>query len=365
MNLYESILDVNNETGLVNSASIPAVLSATSKNNNNNSRLISSPSSSDSGIHSDDLLSRSSTIKDQLCGDMKKSSTKSSEDSLYSSVLGSTKKSTDSLSGQLDSEEITCVDEGTGEEVVHLEQHEMPLGWIRCADESGIYYWHKPTGTVTRKPPARKQTEQEQVMAPPVPKKNFKIDEYSSFQQINELINGNLSDMNTLSSPSSTSTSSSSESKHDMEHNMYETAEDIDLNSVSSVSLAMSEPNNNKGGISQSSSILSQQSPTEGEQKKPMVSQRFYVRSLGWVKIDENDLTPERSSKAVNRCINDLSRGHKDLNDVVASWGEGKDLYMDLEENYLILVDTNNNTVLNKQSITSIRVWGVGRDNGR
>lgn len=362
MNLYESILDVNqpsstnHEASLVNSASIPAVLSETSKNSN---RLISSPSSSDSGIQSDDLLSRSSTIKDQLCNDMKKSSTKSSEDSLYSSVLGSTKKSSDSLTGQLESEET--LDEAE-EEVVHLEQHEMPLGWIRCADESGIYYWHKPTGTVTRKPPVSraKQTEQ-QVMAPPVPKKNFKIDEYSSFQQINELINGNLSDMNTLSSPSSTSTSSSSESKQDIENNYYETAEDIDLNSVSSVSLAMSEPNPNKGGISQSSSILSQHSPA---QQKP-VSQRFYVRSLGWVKIDENDLTPERSSKAVNRCINDLSRGHRDLNDVVASWGEGKDLYMDLEDNYLILVDTNNDTVLNKQSITSIRVWGVGRDNGR
>ena len=52
------------------------------------------------------------------------------------------------------------------------------------------------------------------------------------------------------------------------------------------------------------------------------ISKRFYVRSLGWVKIDENDLTPERSSKAVNRCINDLSRGFRDINDVVARWGE-------------------------------------------
>ncbi len=246
-------------------------------------------------------------------------------------------------------------------EVVHLEQHEMPLGWIRCADEAGIYYWHKPTGTVTRKPPIcrTKQLEQEPV-APAVPKKNFKIDEYSSFQQINELINGNMSDLNTLCSPSSTSTSSSSESRHDMENNFYDTADDIDLNSVSSVSLAMSEPSV-KSNLSHSSSILSQQSPS-GEKA---VSKRFYVRSLGWVKIDESDLTPERSSKAVNRCINDLSRGHKDLNDVVASWGEGKDLYMDLEGSYLILVDTNNETVLNRQSITSIRVWGVGRDNGR
>lgn len=49
---------------------------------------------------------------------------------------------------------------------------------------------------------------------------------------------------------------------------------------------------------------------------------RFYVRSLGWVKISEEDLTPERSSRAVNKCINDLSRGTKGFDDVVARWGD-------------------------------------------
>lgn len=38
---------------------------------------------------------------------------------------------------------------------------------------------------------------------------------------------------------------------------------------------------------------------------------------------------------------------------------------MDFVNNYLILSDPNDDNVLNKQSITSIRVWGVGRDNGR
>lgn len=55
---------------------------------------------------------------------------------------------------------------------------------------------------------------------------------------------------------------------------------------------------------------------------KPSLPIRFYVRSLGWVTISEADLTPERSSRAVNKCINDLSRGTKDLNDVVARWGD-------------------------------------------
>lgn len=49
---------------------------------------------------------------------------------------------------------------------------------------------------------------------------------------------------------------------------------------------------------------------------------RFAVRSMGWVEIAEEDLTPERSSKAVNKCIVDLSLGRNDLLDVVGRWGD-------------------------------------------
>lgn len=55
---------------------------------------------------------------------------------------------------------------------------------------------------------------------------------------------------------------------------------------------------------------------------------RFAVRSLGWVEIAEEDLTPERSSKAVNKCIVDLSLGRNDLLDVVGRWGDVSDLTM-------------------------------------
>lgn len=57
--------------------------------------------------------------------------------------------------------------------------------------------------------------------------------------------------------------------------------------------------------------------PSPGE--KPI---RFAVRSLGWVRIEEEDLTQERSSKAVNKCIVDLSLGRNDINDVVGRWGD-------------------------------------------
>ncbi|XP_055838850.1 amyloid beta precursor protein binding family B member 1-like isoform X3 [Episyrphus balteatus] len=43
----------------------------------------------------------------------------------------------------------------------------------------------------------------------------------------------------------------------------------------------------------------------------------------------------------------------------------GKNMYMDLEDGSLKLVETDTLTVLNSQPIHTIRVWGVGRDNGR
>lgn len=40
-------------------------------------------------------------------------------------------------------------------------------------------------------------------------------------------------------------------------------------------------------------------------------------------------------------------------------------MYLLLENNMLNLVDPMDRGVLHSQPITSIRVWGVGRDNGR
>ncbi|KAL8613490.1 hypothetical protein ACOMHN_007533 [Nucella lapillus] len=45
--------------------------------------------------------------------------------------------------------------------------------------------------------------------------------------------------------------------------------------------------------------------------------------------------------------------------------GVGKELFMDIDCSSLRLVDPSDTTLLNSQPIHSIRVWGVGRDNGR
>uniref|UniRef100_A0A9J8CU66 Amyloid beta (A4) precursor protein-binding, family B, member 2b n=2 Tax=Cyprinus carpio TaxID=7962 RepID=A0A9J8CU66_CYPCA len=93
--------------------------------------------------------------------------------------------------------------------------------------------------------------------------------------------------------------------------------------------------------------------------------QCFAVRSLGWVEMAEEDLAPGKSSVAVNNCIRQLSYCKNDIRDTVGIWGEGKDMYLILENNMLNLVDPMDRSVLHSQPIASIRVWGVGRDNGR
>ncbi|XP_054755384.1 amyloid beta precursor protein binding family B member 2-like [Lytechinus pictus] len=92
---------------------------------------------------------------------------------------------------------------------------------------------------------------------------------------------------------------------------------------------------------------------------------RFHVRSLGWVEMEDADLSPGKSSLAVNNCIRQLSYRKNDIRDTAGIWGEGKDMYMVLEDEYLKLTDPNDSTILNSQHVCSIRVWGVGRDNGR
>ncbi|XP_045567153.1 amyloid beta precursor protein binding family B member 2 isoform X2 [Salmo salar] len=79
----------------------------------------------------------------------------------------------------------------------------------------------------------------------------------------------------------------------------------------------------------------------------------------------EEDLSPGKSSVAVNNCIRQLSYCKSNIRDTVGIWGEGQDMYLVLENNMLDLVDPMDDNVLHSQPIGSIRVWGVGRDNGR
>jgi len=72
-------------------------------------------------------------------------------------------------------------------------------------------------------------------------------------------------------------------------------------------------------------SNLHRSSKYESSSEKPV---RYAVSSLGWVPIAEDDLTPERSNKAVNKCIMDLTLGRNDINDAVGRWGDVSNIYI-------------------------------------
>jgi len=78
--------------------------------------------------------------------------------------------------------------------------------------------------------------------------------------------------------------------------------------------------------------------------------------------LNEEDLANDKSSRAVNRCIYELTNG---INDSISRWGDGKDLYMDINNTDILLIDPTEMTIIYKQSIPSIKIWGVGRENSR
>lgn len=161
----------------------------------------------------------------------------------------------------------------------------------------------------------------------------------------------------------------------------------------------------------------------QSNQKKAI---RFAVRSLGWLEVPEEDLTPEKSSRAVNAIIKQLGAAEEaeqarasqnpQRQSMGASssrrtdrWGGGIDIYMDIDDECLRLIDPNkikskiveiddlctdddvvlgglaglgfgaaalggaadeeideeDECILLEQPIHTIRMWGIGRDKDR
>jgi len=88
----------------------------------------------------------------------------------------------------------------------------------------------------------------------------------------------------------------------------------------------------------------------------------FLVHSLGWMEVEENQLTSATSSKVIQKCILELStRGD---NNAVRCWGrQTQQLLLKIENSCLKLFDMTSNTLLNCQPIKGIRVWGVNDNN--
>uniref|UniRef100_A0A671X640 Amyloid beta protein binding family B member 2 n=1 Tax=Sparus aurata TaxID=8175 RepID=A0A671X640_SPAAU len=215
---------------------------------------------------------------------------------------------------------------------------DLPPGWKKITDMAGIYYWHIPTGTTQWERPATR-------------------DHTASTPRKHSL--GSLS-------PSPTP---------DHEKQVWsDFGGKIDSEVWKDLQAATVNPDPSlkefEGATLRYASLKLRNRPAVEEEESSSVNSDpeakcFAVRSLGWVEMAEEDLAPGKSSVAVNNCIRQLSYCKNDIRDTVGIWGEGKDMYLLLENNMLNLVDPMDRSVLHSQPIASIRVWGVGRDNGR
>ncbi|VDN54827.1 unnamed protein product [Dracunculus medinensis] len=182
----------------------------------------------------------------------------------------------------------------------------LPPGWEKHEDPSGYsYYWHIDTGTIQREPPVRNR--EIQVDVPSAATATQQQLPRQSYQPIIE------------------------------EHAYKQTTTKRQIDNEF-------------------------QNDGDYESGKPV---RFAIRSLGWTEIAEEDLTTEKSSRAVNKAIVDLSTGRNDIMDNVSKWGDGRELIMEIDDNDLTLIDPDTMAVIHSERIHQIRVWGVGRDNGR
>ncbi|CAJ0578886.1 unnamed protein product, partial [Mesorhabditis spiculigera] len=186
----------------------------------------------------------------------------------------------------------------------------LPAGWEKHEDPSGYsYYWHVDSGTIQREPPS----------------KGVQVDTPSPPPQIIQL---------------------PPQQPVIEEHAFKQT--------TTKRRVERDEESDGEQEIGQQQQAIGRGKPI-----------RFAVRSLGWTEIQEEELTAERSSRAVNRAIVDLSSGRKDVLDNVSKWGDGKELIMELDDQELSLIDPDSMQVIHSERIQQIRVWGVGRDNGR
>ncbi|XP_039181222.1 amyloid-beta A4 precursor protein-binding family B member 2 isoform X5 [Crotalus tigris] len=219
---------------------------------------------------------------------------------------------------------------------------DLPPGWKKISDIAGVYYWHIPTGT----------TQWERPISAPTDLQGSR--------------NGSLSSL----------TSSPSPETEKQPWSDFAVLNGAKINSDIWKDLHAATVNPDPSlkefeGATLRYASLKLRNPPQCDEPDPgsvnsdPEAKCFAVRSLGWVEMGEEDLAPGKSSVAVNNCIRQLSYCKNDIRDTVGIWGEGKDMYLILENDMLNLVDPMDRSILHSQPIVSIRVWGVGRDNGR
>nr|XP_015201086.1 PREDICTED: amyloid beta A4 precursor protein-binding family B member 2 isoform X3 [Lepisosteus oculatus] len=285
---------------------------------------------------------------------------------------------------------------------------DLPPGWKKINDIAGIYYWHIPTGTTQWQRPVAPSVDPEglrksslsSVTPSPTPENEQAATHHEElFSQEN--LSGSATSESSLEPPAVSSSEISvpscgfvnscyfimAENENHTEFTQEEVSKKqpwsdfavlnggkIDSEIWKDLQAATVNPDPSlkefEGATLRYASLKLRHPPHSDEEDTCSINSDpeakcFAVRSLGWVEMAEDDLAPGKSSVAVNNCIRQLSYCKNDIRDTVGIWGEGKDMYLILENNMLNLVDPMDRSILHSQPIVSIRVWGVGRDNGR
>ncbi|KAM9741487.1 amyloid beta precursor protein binding family B member 2 isoform 1-T1 [Menidia menidia] len=254
---------------------------------------------------------------------------------------------------------------------------DLPPGWREISDSSEVYFWHVPTGTTQYDRPVASSNQH----SPPSNEADAERDPLKDTQETLKLPNERPSSLisdssvepvpspsgSSHSTPSSSSTPSKVMTSSEQSLNAATcTADELkDYPVYPDPSLKAFE------GATLRYASLKLNPPTQLETvdlnstfSDPELMS-FPVRSLGWVEMSEQDLCEGRSSVAVHQCIRQLSYCRRDIRDSAGVWGEGKGMLLELQDRMLTLVDPDDRSLLHSQPISSIRVWGVGRDHDR
>ncbi|XP_053872059.1 amyloid beta precursor protein binding family B member 1 isoform X2 [Malaclemys terrapin pileata] len=211
---------------------------------------------------------------------------------------------------------------------------DLPAGWVRVQDASGTYYWHIPTGTTQWEPPA------------------------------------DLGQGEGGRGPDRDSQGNTPTEEQQLTWTGFVEAERLaDAEGWKDVPSEEGTPEPGQQDLEQPTlplGLLSLSARKAEEQMlhlgSPLGSKSFPVQSLGWVEMSEEELAPGKSSAAVNSCIRQLAgRGAPPP----GGWGQGRAMLLLLDRETLRLVEPIERTLLHAQPVASIRVWGVGRDDGR
>ncbi|KAK9518052.1 hypothetical protein VZT92_023380 [Zoarces viviparus] len=257
---------------------------------------------------------------------------------------------------------------------------DLPPGWREISDSSEIYFWHIPTGTTQYHRPVHTSPNNEPDTEHDPPQET-----QDSLKPPSERPSSLMSDSSVepVPSPSGSSPSSPSGSSPSSPSSSSTLLDDVTfsgptLNTTTCTANELKDypvyPDPSlkafEGATLRYASLkLNAPAQLETVDLNNTFSNpealSFPVRSLGWVEMAEQDLSEGRSSVAVHHCIRQLSYCRRDIQDSAGVWGEGKGMLLVLQDRMLTLVDPDDRSLLHSQPISSIRVWGVGRDHDR